>query len=153
MHNTKKIIANNKKASFNYFLEQKLEVGIVLLGSEVKSLRRGNANIEDAYASCHNNELFLYNANIATYDKASYQNHDPKRVRKLLLHRLEIKRLLGKMKQKGYTIVPTCIYFAANGLVKLEIALASGKKLHDKRQTIKERDWQREKKTILKLKG
>jgi SsrA-binding protein len=152
MSKPKKIIANNKKASFNYFLENKLEVGIVLLGSEVKSLRLGKANIEDAYASNHNNEIILYNSHIAGYDKASYQNHDPKRPRKLLLHKLEIKRLLGKIKQKGYTIVPTSIYFNEKGLVKLEIALASGKKLHDKRQVIKERDWQREKRSILKLK-
>ena len=152
MSRIKKIIANNKKASFNYFLENRLEVGIVLVGSEVKSLRSGKVNIEDSYASNQNNEIILYNANISSYDKASYQNHDPKRPRKLLLHKLEIKKFIGKIKQKGYTIVPTSIYFNEKGLVKLEIALASGKKLHDKRQVIKDRDWQREKRTILKMK-
>ena len=152
MRTTKKIIANNKKASFNYFLENKLEVGVVLLGSEVKSLRLGKANIEDAYASCNNNEIVLYNSHISPYDKSSHQNHDPRRPRKLLLHKLEIKKLLGKIKQKGYTIVPTSIYFNESNLVKIEIALASGKKLHDKRETIKQRDWEREKKTILKIK-
>jgi SsrA-binding protein len=151
MRKTKKIIANNKKAGFNYFLEQRIEAGIVLLGSEVKSIRLGKVNIEESYASYHNNELFLYNAHISKYSQASYQNHDPTRPRKLLLHKLEIKRLFGKIKQKGYTIVPTAIYFNENNIVKLEIALASGKKLHDKRQVIKERDWAREKKTLLKI--
>jgi SsrA-binding protein len=152
MRKTKQIIANNKKASFNYFLEHKIEAGVVLLGSEVKSLRLGKANIEDAYASYSNNELFLYNSHISPYDKSSHQNHDPRRPRKLLLHKLEIKKLLGKIKQKGYTIVPTSIYFDEGNFVKIEIALASGKKLHDKRETIKQRDWEREKKTLLKMK-
>jgi SsrA-binding protein len=150
---SKKIIANNKKAGFNYFLENKIEVGIVLTGSEVKSLRLGKANIEDAYASAQNNEIFLYNAHISQYDKASYQNHQPTRPRKLLLHKLEIKKMIGKIKQKGYTIVPISLYFNDKQIVKLEIALATGKKLHDKRETIKQRDWDREKKSLLKLKN
>lgn len=149
----KKIICNNKKASFNYFLENKLEVGIVLLGSEVKSLRLGKANIEDAYAAYDKNELFLYNAHISTYDKASYLNHHPTRPRKLLLHKQESRKMLGKVKKKGYTIVSTSLYFNDKNLVKLEIALASGKKQHDKRQVIKERDWQRDQRAMLKIKG
>ena len=150
MRKTKKIIANNKKAAFNYFLEQKIEAGIVLLGSEVKSVRLGKVNIEESYATYHNTEIFLYNSHISKYSQASYQNHDPTRPRKLLLNKLQIKKLIGKITQKGYTIVPTSIYFNENNIVKLEIALASGKKLHDKRQTIKERDWEREKKSLLK---
>jgi SsrA-binding protein len=149
----KKIIANNKKASFNYFLENKIEVGVVLTGSEVKALRLGKANIEDAYASAHNNEIFLYNSHISQYDKASYQNHQPTRPRKLLLHKLEIKRILGKIKQKGYTIVPTSLYFNEKNLVKIEIALATGKKLHDKREVLKQRDWDREQRSLLKTKN
>ena len=149
----KKIISNNKKASFNYFLENKLEVGIVLTGSEVKSIRLGKINIEDAYASFHKEELFLYNAHISLYDKASYQNHHPTNPRKLLLHKAEARKMLGKVQKKGYTIVPISVYFNEKNLVKLEIALASGKKQHDKRHAIKQRDWDREQKALLKLKS
>jgi SsrA-binding protein len=149
----RKIIANNKKATFNYFIENKTEAGIVLTGSEVKSLRLGKANIEDAYASEHNNEILLHNAHISAYDKASYQNHHPTRTRKLLLHKLEIKKFIGKIKQKGYTIIPISLYFNEKNLVKIEIALATGKKLYDKREEIKRRDWKKEQNSLLKLKN
>jgi SsrA-binding protein len=149
----KKLIANNKKAEFNYFLQNKIEVGVVLTGSEIKALRLGKANIEDAYAAEHKNEMFLYNCHISRYDNASYQNHAPTRVRKLLLHKLEIKKFIGKIKQKGYTIIPISLYFNDKNMVKLEIALGIGKKLFDKRETIKQRDWDRDQKTILKYKN
>lgn len=146
----RKLIANNKKAQFNYFLQDKIEVGIVLTGSEIKALRLGKANIEDAYAAEDKNEMFLYNCHISRYDNASYQNHTPTRVRKLLLHRQEIKKFIGKIKQKGYTIIPTSLYFNEKNMVKLEIALGIGKKLFDKRQVIKQRDWNRDQRAILK---
>ena len=141
----KKIIARNKKASYNYSLEETFEAGIVLLGSEVKSLREGSVSIQDSYASLKKNEIFLLNLYIAPYNQASIFNHDTKRVRKLLLCRKEIKKIIGKIKLKGYSLIPISIYFNHKNFVKLDIALGKGKKNYDKRQDIKQKDWSRQK--------
>ena len=139
-----KIISNNRKAKFNYFFEEFFEAGIVLLGSEIKSLRYGKVNISESYAYDHNGEIYLINSHIPLYKESSYNNHDPKRNRKLLLNKKEINKLLGKINREGLTLVPTKIYFK-KGKAKIEIAVAKGKKQHDKRHTIKKRDWNREK--------
>ncbi len=142
-------IARNKKASFNFFLEEKFEAGIALLGSEVKSLRQGLASIAEAYVSPEGGELFLVNANIQEYRGSSFFQHKPTRPRRLLLHKKELKKLLGAVAKKGYTIVPVSLYFNNRGIAKLEIALATGKKNYDRRQTEKERDWNRDKHRVL----
>ncbi len=138
-----KIIVDNRKARHDYFLVEKFEAGIVLVGTEVKSLRAGRANLKDSYAQIDDGELYLYNMHISPYEHGSFSNVDPTRKRKLLMHKREIMRLLGKVKEKGLTLVPTKLYFS-NGRVKVEIALAQGKKLHDKRATQKEKDAKRE---------
>jgi len=139
-----KIISNNRKARFNYFFNELYEAGIALKGSEVKSLREGKANISESYAIDDAGEIFLLNSHIPSYKESSYNNHDPKRNRKLLLNRREIKKLIGKVNQEGFTLIPTKLYFK-KGKAKVEIAVAKGKKHHDKRQAIKKRDWNREK--------
>ena len=139
-----KIICLNRKASFNYFFIELLEAGISLKGSEVKSLRDGKGSIADSYAVDKNGELFLINSHIPLYRQSSYNNHDPKGDRKLLLNRKEINKLIGKINQEGLTLVPTKLYFV-KGKVKVEIAVAKGKKLYDKRQVKKTKDWNREK--------
>ena len=139
-----KIISNNRKAKFNYFFKEFFEAGIVLKGSEVKSLRDGKANISESYAFDNNGEIFLINSHIPLYKESSYNNHDPKRNRKLLLNKKEINKLLGKINREGLTLIPTKIYFK-KGKAKVEIAVAKGKKHHDKRHVIKKRDWDREK--------
>jgi SsrA-binding protein len=146
----KKIIAQNKRARFEYIIEDVYEAGIVLVGSEVKSIRQGKINIEDSHAAITKDELILYNCNISEYNYSTIFNHTPKRPRKLLLHKIELKKLLNKTKIKGYTIVPLSIYFNKSNKVKVEIALAKGKQEHDKRHSIKERDWQREKSREMK---
>ena len=138
-----KIIVDNRKARHDYFLVEKFEAGIVLVGTEVKSLRAGRVNLKDSYAQIDDGELYLYNMHISPYEHGSFSNVDPTRKRKLLMHKREIMRLLGKVKEKGLTLVPTKLYFS-NGRVKVEIALAQGKKLHDKRATQKEKDAKRE---------
>ena len=143
-----KIICLNRKASFNYFFIEILEVGIVLKGSEVKSLRDGKGNIADSYAVDNKGELFLINSHIPLYRQSSYNNHDPKGERKLLLNKKEINKLIGKINQEGLTLIPTKLYFS-KGKVKVEIAVAKGKKLYDKRQVKKTRDWNREKARLL----
>ena len=143
-----KIICLNRKASFNYFFIELLEAGIVLKGSEVKSLRDGKGSIADSYAVDNNGELFLINSHIPLYRQSSYNNHDPKGDRKLLLNRREINKLIGRINQEGLTLVPTKLYFL-KGKVKVEIAVAKGKKLYDKRQVKKTRDWNREKARLL----
>lgn len=145
-----KIISRNKKASFEYFLEDKYEAGIVLVGSELKSLRAGKINIADSFIEERNNELYLLNMHIAEYKGANQFNHAPLRPRKILLRRKEINKLIGRIKTKGVTIIPTLVYFNAKNKVKLEIAVALGKKLHDKRESIKERDWNTQKQRLLK---
>ena len=139
-----KIICLNRKASFNYFFEDLLEAGIVLKGSEIKSIREGKVNIADSYAVEKDGELILVNSHIASYKQASYSNHNPTDERKLLLNKREINKLIGKIQRDGLTIVPTKMYFK-KGKAKIELAVAKGKKLHDKRATKKDRDWNRDK--------
>ncbi len=148
-----KLVADNRKARFNFEIEDKLEAGLVLTGSEVKSLRAGKANIGDAYATDEGGQLYLVNAHIAEYAQAGRANHDPKRPRKLLLHARERDRLLGAIQRQGMTVVPLKLYFNARGLAKLELGLAKGKKLHDKRETEKRRDWERQKGRLMRDKG
>jgi SsrA-binding protein len=138
-----KIISNNRKARFNYFFKEFFEAGIVLKGSEVKSLRDGKANISESYAFDEQGELYLVNSHIPSYKESSYNNHDPKRNRKLLLNKREINKLIGRINREGYTLIPTKLYFS-KGKAKVEIAVAKGKKQYDKRHTKKKRDWDRE---------
>ena len=139
-----KMICLNRKASFNYFFEDLLEAGIVLKGSEIKSIRDGKVNISDSYAIEKNGEIILINSHISSYKQASYSNHRPMDERKLLLNKREINKLIGKMQRDGLTIVPTKMYFK-KGKAKIEIAVAKGKKQYDKRATKKDRDWNRDK--------
>ena len=139
-----KIISINRKARFNYFFNEFFEAGIVLKGSEVKSLRDGKANISESYAFDSNGEIFLINSHIPSYKESSYNNHDPKRNRKLLLNKREINKLIGKINREGFTLIPTKLYFR-KGKAKVEIAVARGKKQYDKRQVEMKRDWNREK--------
>ena len=139
-----KIICLNRKASFNYFFEDTLEAGIVLKGSEIKSIRNGKVNIADSYAIEKNGELILINSHISSYKQASHSNHKPLDERKLLLNKREINKLIGKMQRDGFTIVPTKMYFK-NGKAKIELAIAKGKKQYDKRAVKKRRDWDRDK--------
>ena len=145
-----KLIAENRRARFDYFLEQTFEAGLSLTGSEVKSLRTGRANIAESYAAVEGDQIVLVNADIPPYAQARRFNHEPRRPRKLLLHRKEIDRLIGAVQREGRTIVPTKLYWNDRGMAKLEIALAKGKKAHDKRETAAERDWQRDKARLMK---
>jgi SsrA-binding protein len=138
-----KVICQNKKAFHNYFIEETYQAGISLLGSEVKSLREGKVNLGDSYGDIKKNEVFLVDAHISLYSQANRLNHDPLRTRKLLLHKREIKRLIGKVEQRGYTLIPVKLYFV-NGKVKVDLALAKGKKLFDKRETLKKKTMERE---------
>jgi SsrA-binding protein len=144
-----KIVCKNPKAHRDFFLEEKYETGIELKGSEVKSLREGKASIKESFAVVRSDELFLINSYIAPYESANRFNHEPERDRKLLLHRSEINRLIGKVQIRGYTLIPVKIYFA-NGLAKVELALAKGKKSFDRREDIKRRDAEREVEKALK---
>ena len=139
-----KIISLNRKASFNFFFLELLEAGIALKGSEVKSIRDGKISIADSYAADKDGEIFLINSHIPLYKQSSYNNHDPKGDRKLLLKRKEINKLIGRIHQEGLTLVPTKLYFQ-KGKVKIQIAIGKGKKIYDKRQVKKNRDWTREK--------
>ena len=139
-----KIISINRKASFNYFFIDKIEAGMVLKGSEIKSVRQGKINIADSYGIEKNGEIFLINSHIQQYKQASFSNHNPYSERKLLFSKKEINKLIGRMNEDGFTLVPTKMYFK-KGKAKIEIAVAKGKKLHDKRQSKKTRDWNREK--------
>ena len=138
-----KIISNNRKAKFNYFFLEFFEAGLVLKGSEVKSLRDGKANISESYAYDSNGEIFLINSHIPSYKESSYNNHNPTRNRKLLLNQREINKLIGRVNREGFTLIPTKLYFK-KGKAKVEIAVAKGKKHYDKRQVKKKRDWNRE---------
>ncbi len=139
-----KVQIKNKRASFEYFFIEKYIAGIQLTGTEIKSLRDGKANITDAYCSFTNNELFVRNMHISEYTYGTYLNHPPKRDRKLLLNKRELRKLINKLKEQGITIIPTFLFINEKGLAKLEIALAKGKKLYDKRETMKNKDAQRE---------
>ncbi len=138
-----KIISRNRKAYFEYTIDATYEAGLVLKGTEVKSLRQGKANIDDAFARFQGGELYLYNAHISPYSHAGPESHLPERPRKLLLHRFEMRRLLGKLQERGYTLIPVRLYFK-NEHAKVELALAKGKKMFDKRESIKRREQQRE---------
>lgn len=142
-------ICENRQAKFNYQLMEFFEAGLVLRGSEVKSLRAGNAQLRDSYAVVKDGEVFLINAHIGGYEKASYNDHDPLRSRKLLLHKSEIEKLIGKVQEKGLTLIPVKMYFK-NGKAKVELALAKSKKIVDKRQTIKKREDERSMQRIMK---
>ena len=146
-----KIISQNKKARFNYFLSDFLEAGIVLSGTEIKSIRLHNVNLDDAYVLIRNNQAYIINMKIPVYEKGTIFNHEPKRDRKLLLHKYEIRKLDSKVERKGFTLIPTKVYLK-NGKAKIEIALGQGKKLFDKRETIKQRENQREINKIMKEK-
>ena len=147
-----KLVANNKKAYFDYFILDKWEVGIELYGTEVKSVRMGKVSIKEAYIKIDKNEVFIYNMHISPYEKGNIFNRDPIRVRKLLLHRSEINKMAGKTAEKGFAIVPLQVYLK-NGLVKVEIGLAKGKKLYDKRQDIAKKDVRRENERDFKIKN
>jgi SsrA-binding protein len=148
-----KIIADNRKARFNYEIGEVFEAGIALTGTEVKSLRTGKATIAESFASSRDGELWLYNANIPEYLQANRFNHAPKRPRRLLLHKREIFKLAAAVEREGMTLVPLKLYFNPKGRAKIEIAVARGKKLHDKRETEKKRDWNRERGRLLREKG
>ena len=144
------IVCQNRKASFNYFFQNIYEAGIELLGPEVKSLRSGKGNISESYALDSKGEIFLYNSYIPTYKESSYNNHEPRRSRKLLLKKKEISKLIGNINREGFAVVPTKIYFNKKGVAKVQIAVGKGKKQHDKRHTKKTRDWNREKSRIFR---
>lgn len=139
-----RVIAENKKATFNYEILERLEAGIALLGSEVKSIREGRVSLKESFADIKDGEVYLINCHISPYEAANRFNHEPMRTRKLLLHRQEIKRLTGKIKEKGLTLIPTKIYLNDKGKVKVEIALARGKRAYEKKEAIKARDLERE---------
>jgi SsrA-binding protein len=149
----RRFAAQNRKARHDYFIDDAVEAGLVLTGTEVKSLRGGRASMSDAYASEDKGELWLWNLHIPEYAPAQRFNHEPKRARKLLLHKKQIGRLLGQVQREGYTLVPLAIYFNDRGRAKCELGLARGKKAHDKRETIKQRDWNREKQRLLRSRG
>lgn len=148
-----RVAAQNRKARHNYTIEDSHEAGIVLSGSEVKSLRSGRANIAESYASEKGGELFLINAYIPEYKQAGRENHEPRRPRKLLLHRRQIGRLVGAIQREGMTLVPLKLYFNGRGIAKLELGLAKGKRQYEKRETVKKRDWERQKARLMRDKG
>ncbi|MGA7974895.1 MAG: SsrA-binding protein SmpB [Pseudolabrys sp.] len=149
-----KVVADNRRARFNYQIGESFEAGIALTGSEVKSLRQGKATIAESYADSRDGEIWLVNANIPEYTQAGpFNNHPPKRPRKLLLHEREIVKLANGVNREGMTIVPLKLYFNERGRAKVELALAKGKKLHDKRETERKRSWEREKSRVLRARG
>ena len=141
---SRKVVATNKKAFHDFHIEETVEAGIVLKGSEVKSLRAGKVNLRDSYAKVKNGEIFLVNVHISPYSHATYDRQDPLRLRKLLLHRREIRKLIGKVQERGFSLVPLRLYFNERGKVKVELALARGKKLYDKRAALKKKQLDRE---------
>ena len=147
------MIAENRRARFDYFIDDVVEAGLMLTGTEVKSLRNGRANIAESYAAVEGRDIMLVNADIPPYVQANRFNHEPRRPRKLLLHRKQIDRLIGAVQREGLTIIPTKLYWNDKGIAKLEIGLAKGKKIHDKRETAAERDWQRDKARLMKERG
>lgn len=149
----KKIVAENRRARFEYFVEQVFEAGIALTGTEVKSLRFGEGSIAESYAEVRDSGVWLVNSNVPEFSHGNRFNHEPRRPRKLLLHEREINKMHGAVAREGMTLVPLSIYFNARGRAKVELALAKGKKAHDKRDTIKERDWKREQGRILRDRG
>ncbi|ALE16762.1 tmRNA-binding protein SmpB [Altererythrobacter epoxidivorans] len=148
-----KIVAENRRARFDYAIDEKFEAGLALHGTEVKALRAGEATIADSYAEVRDGEVWLINANIPEYSHGNRLNHEPKRPRKLLLSSREINKLFGAVERKGMTLIPLSIYFNRTGRAKVELALAKGKQAHDKRQSIKERDWKRDKARLMRDRG
>lgn len=148
-----KVVAENRKARFNYAVEDTFEAGVALTGTEVKSARTGKTNIAEFYADAKGGEIWLVNANIPEYLQANRFNHEPRRPRKLLLHRKQINKLIGSIEREGMTLIPLKMYFNERGKIKLQLALAKGKKMHDKRETEKKRDWAREKGRLLRARG
>lgn len=149
--NIAKIVASNNKASYEFFIEDKIEAGLVLTGTEVKSLRNGKASIIESHVAEVDGVLSLLNADIPEYDKARLSNHYPRRPRKILLHKKEMNKIAGLIQRKGFTVIPLRIYFTAKNLAKVELGLAKGKKQHDKRQAIKDREWNIQKARLSKL--
>ena len=148
-----RVVADNRKARFNYFIDETFEAGVALTGTEVKSLRAGKATIGESYADARGGEIWLINSNIPEYQHANRFNHPPKRPRKLLLHRRQINKLIGAVEREGRTLIPLKLYFNEKGRAKIELALARGKKLFDKRDTEKKRSWERERGRLLRQKG
>ena len=146
----RKVVAENRRARFDYFIEDKFEAGIALVGTEVKALRQGEGSIAESYATMDAEEVWLINSHIPEYSHGNRLNHEPRRQRKLLLSKREIAKLHGAITRQGLTLVPLSIYFNGRGKAKVELALAKGKKAHDKRETIKERDWKREQQRLLR---
>ena len=149
-HNEYSVIADNRKATFQYEIEDTFEAGIVLTGSEIKSIRQNKVNIRESYASAENGEIFLINCNIPRYQNSITTNYNPKRVRKLLLNKKEINKLFAATQKKGMTLIPTKMYFNKKGLAKIGIGIGKGRKIHDKREVKKTRDWERQKARLLK---
>ena len=148
-----KIVAENRRARFDYSIEDKFEAGLMLQGTEVKALRAGQATIAESYAEAKDGQIWLVNANIPEYSHGNRLNHEPKRPRKLLLNQREINKMLGAVERKGMTLVPLSVYFNKSGRAKVELALAKGRKSQDKREYIKDRDWQRDKQRLMRDKG
>jgi SsrA-binding protein len=146
----KKVVAENRRARFDYFVDDRMEAGIALTGTEVKALRQGEGSIAESYATINDEEVWLINSHIPEYSHGNRQNHEPRRQRKLLLKGREIAKLHGAVTRQGLTLVPLSIYFNSRGKAKVELALARGKKAHDKRETVKERDWKREQQRLLR---
>ncbi len=150
---TKKLVAQNRRARHDYFIEDTLEAGLALTGSEVKSLRLGRGSIAEAYVAEKDGELYLHGSHIPEYEAAKHTNHPPRRLRKLLLHRREMNKMIGQIRREGYTVVPLELYFNERGLAKALLGLARGKRRVDKRETAKARDWQRQEARLLRDKG
>ena len=148
-----RVVADNRKARFNYFIDDTMEAGVALTGTEVKSLRSGKATIAESYADARGGEIWLINSNIPEYQQANRFNHTPKRPRKLLLHRRQINKLIGAVEREGMTLVPLKLYFNEKGRAKIELDLARGKKLYDKRDTEKKRSWDRDRARLMRQKG
>ena len=148
-----KVVAENRRARFDYFVEDRFEAGIALVGTEVKALRQGEGSIAESYATADGEEVWLINSHIPEYSHGNRMNHEPRRARKLLLKGREIAKLQGAITRQGLTLVPLSIYFNSNGRAKVELVLARGKKVHDKRETIKERDWKRDQARLLRKHG
>ncbi len=149
----RRLIAQNRKARHDYFIDSTIEAGLMLRGTEVKSLRQGRGNLSDAWAGEKEGELWLFNAYIPEYESASRFNHEPKRPRKLLVTKRELSRLIGSVQRAGVTLIPLALYFNERGIAKVELGLARGKKQYDKRETSKQRDWDRQKARLLRAKG
>lgn len=148
-----KVVADNRKARFSYAIESTLEAGLMLLGSEVKALRAGKATIAESYAHAKDGEIFLINSYIPEYKMANRFNHEPRRPRKVLVHKAEATKLAAAVQREGMTLIPLRVYFNPKGIAKIELGIAKGKKIHDKRETEKKRDWQRDKARLMRAKG